>query len=86
MRKYKQLLMSYEAQLEQAKKTGQPVITATQVKKTEISTAEIFESLKNCKACDIVIRVSKDRNPGPTTVPVLYNGDGFIKSLFKNKQ
>lgn len=61
--------------------------TATQ-KKEKLTNAQLeqidfSESKKIVESCDIIISVVKDRTPGPHTVQMTYNGNGFIRSLFK---
>lgn len=63
-------------------------ITATQ-KKKDIKLTEyqlsILDSMSAMKSCDIIVSVSvnKNRTPGPQVLKMEYNGDGFIRSLFK---
>jgi len=67
-----------------AMSTWQPVITATQ-KKQELTPyqMDILESMDKMKSCDVIISITKDRTPGPHHIKMEYNGDGFIRSLFK---
>jgi hypothetical protein len=78
--------IEFQQALQKAKETGEPVITAVQAKK-EIKLTDyqedIIKSLEMMKSCDIVIAIKKDRTPGPHVVHMEYNGDGFIRSLFK---
>lgn len=65
-------------------KTKLPFITATQ-KKRELTDyqLDILNSMEKMETCDVIFSVSKDRTPGPHKIKIQYNGDGFIRSLFK---
>lgn len=63
-----------------------PFVTATQ-KKIELTDyqIDILNSMEKMETCDFAISISKDRTPGPHKLNISYNGSGFIRSLFKNK-
>lgn len=52
-------------------------------KELYISKEEIKESMKKVEMSNIAISLSKDDNPANHFIHLLYNGDGFIRSLFK---
>lgn len=63
-----------------------PIITATQ-KKCDLTLyqKEILESMDKLKSCDVIFSITKNRTDSSGHIEIQYNGNGFIKSLFKKQ-